>query len=181
MRPVTLSFILVTIAFASDTLAAPPVREVTTPAIRFIGTPVTDLSKAAPGKPANVELGQKAKALPPTSQAPSVILNVPYSFENPRPKVKRAFIQCKLLIRLNSATLTSEQVKIVVQGQSVTGTARVAFIPTAAAGDYRAAHAYACNLIISSDNGGGAAIVGGGLPFTRAMPGSVVHIEGTID
>jgi hypothetical protein len=181
MRPMTLSIILATTAFASNTLAAPAVREVTTPAIRFIGMPATELSKAGPGKPDNVELGQKAKVLPTNSHAPSVVLNIPYSFENPRPKVKRAFIQCKLLIMLNSASVTSEQVKIVVQGQSIAGMARVAFIPTQAAGDYRAAHAYACNLSISSDNGGGAAIIGGGLPFTHAMPGSVVHIEGKID
>lgn len=157
--------------------AAQGVREVTTPAIRFIGLPAEN-GATSPANTDNVPIGQKKGK--PNAAAPTVILHIPYSFENPRPKLKRAQIRCTLYFAINSAPKTSEQVVIVVRGQSISGTADVEFVPTQAGGDYHETHAYQCMLTVTSDNGGGAPIVGKGLPWMQPMPGSVATIRGTL-
>lgn len=180
MRSTTTAVIFAGFTVATSAYAAQSVREVTTPAIRFIGMPAEN-GATPPASSDNVPLGQKRSGPhAPNAATPTVILHIPYSFENPRPKLKRAVIRCTLYLGINSAPKTSEQVVIVVRGQSLSGTADVEFVPTQAGGDYHETHAYGCMLTVGSDNGGGYPVVGKWQPWMQPMPGSVVTIRGML-
>ena len=147
------------------------VDNVTTPALRFIGqAPATGTITPGAGPSPNA-----SQTLPGIT----VVLNVPYTFENPQPELKRAIVRCVLLLHPNSSHVAEEQIVIPLAGQSTSGTAPVTFAPVNNR-NVAIAHAYTCLLELSNGKSTMYAPAKGGPPWARSQAGSVLLVRGTI-
>lgn len=146
------------------------VDSVTTPALRFIGLASTTGSVTPSAAP--------IPNAPLTLPGITVVLNVPYSFENPQPTLKRATIRCVLLLHPNSAHVAEEQIVIPVGGQSTAGTVPVVFAPVNNR-NVAIAHAYTCLLELSDGKSTVYASGKAGPPWARSQAGSVLLVRGT--
>ena len=172
--PVTLAIL----AFVGSTGAAQSVpvhrvKDVTTPAMRFIG-----VGSAGDSAPAGPTAGPPPNA-PDTLPGVTVILKVPYSFEHPHKDVKRAVIHCALLLHPNSSHVAEEQIVIPVNGRSASGTAPVTFAPVNNR-NVGIARAYACQLVLS-DGRATVFAFGAKQPWALSESASVLIVRGTID
>lgn len=147
-------------------------KSVSTPALRFLGL-------GTAGGPVTPTAGPPPNA-PQTLPGVTVVLNVPYSFENPGPDLKRGIIRCVLLAHPGSAHLTDQQVVIPLAGQSISGTAPVTFAPRNNR-DFAIARAYTCFVEVANRQSTTYALGTKGPPWSRSQPGSVLLVRGTIE
>lgn len=151
---------------------AAQLKSVSTSALRFLGL-------GTAGGPVTPTAGPSPNA-PQTLPGVTVVLNVPYSFENPGPDLKRAVIKCVLLAYPNSAHLTEQQIVIPLDGQSISGTAPVTFAPRNNR-DFAIARAYTCFIEVANKQSITYALGSKGPPWSRSQPGSVLLVRGTIE
>jgi hypothetical protein len=146
------------------------VNNVTTPALRFVGLGAAAAPTSTSNPPPNA-----SQTLPGIT----VVLNVPFTFENLDPQVKRAIVRCNLLAHPNSAHIAEEQLAIPLNGRASSGTAPVTFAPVNNR-NVAIAKAYSCFLEVSNGTSTTYAIGDKGPPWARSQIGSVLIVKGTI-
>lgn len=164
--------VVVTPVCIAQSVPASRLKNVSAPAMRFIG-----LATATQGG------NSSASPLPNARQTLAgitIVLNIPYSFENPEPQLKRAIIRCALLFRLNSAHIAEEQIVVPINGQPTSGTAPLTFAPVNNR-NVSIAHAYTCQLELSDGRSTTFALGLRNPPWARSQAGSVLLVRGTFE